>query len=138
VTRILITGSRDWTDRTAIKEALADACGDLGRVPWDEGVTLISGACLTGADALAESIWWDEWGGADLERFPANWERHGKRAGYIRNQAMVNAGADICLAFIKNNSRGATMTADLAEKAGIRTIRYTAQSVANAHLEGTE
>lgn len=136
--RILITGSRDWDDEYQIREALAEAYNDLGAGP---AVILVSGACPTGADKICEDVWH----GVPLpvERHPADWDncepgcnpahrraRNGKsycpKAGFTRNQKMVDLGADICLAFIKNNSKGASMTADLAEKAGIPVRRYTA------------
>lgn len=40
------------------------------------------------------------------ERHPADWRRHHKVGGRIRNQEMVDAGADACFAFPTPRSRG--------------------------------
>lgn len=118
--RVLITGSRDWSDREVIKRALFPFAVYAGQ---ERDVTLISGACPSGADAIAEEIW-EAWG-LSVERHPADWKHHGKTAGLIRNQKMVDLGADICLAFRKDFSRGTTHCANAATMAGIETIWYT-------------
>lgn len=115
--RVLITGSRDWHDIQLIHDALS-----MLELPLP--VTLVSGACPTGADAICEEA--AEELGWNIERHPADWKRHGRRAGYVRNAEMVDLGADLCLAFIKNRSRGASMTAELARKAGMRLIIFEA------------
>lgn len=131
--RVLITGSRTWTDTTVIREALAAV--------WGPGVVLVSGACPRGADQLAEACW-TQWGG-QVEQWPADW--HGPcpttcpaghrrvqtggwpicpAAGITRNQAMVAAGADLCVAFIRAHSTGATHCARAALRAGIPTAIF--------------
>ena len=122
--RVLITGSRTWTDREVIRDQIADVILDSGANALGDGVTIVHGACPKGADQMADEVA-ATWPGARVERHPADWDRHGKRAGFVRNAEMVGRGADICLAFIRNESKGASMTADLAENAGIPTRRVT-------------
>lgn len=124
--RILITGSRDWSDRDAIRSALSTIywrwMGDV-RDEDVEDIVLVSGNCPSGADALAEEVW-EGWG-FPVERHPADWSRWGKAAGPKRNQLMVDLGADVCLAFRKDYSRGTTHCANAATMAGIETIWFT-------------
>jgi hypothetical protein len=108
--RILVTGSRDWTNAVAIEHAL--------RHRAVKGAVLVHGNCR-GADIIAATIWRRL--GLKDEPHPADWSLHGKAAGFIRNREMVNSGIDLCLAFIKNFSRGATNCAELADERGIRT-----------------
>ncbi len=121
--RVLITGSRDWDQRNTIAYVLEAAIPLMAR-----DVTIVSGACPTGADKMCEE--YAKLSGWNIERHPAQWtDEHGKyhpEAGFIRNAEMVKLGADICLAFIKNESKGAGHTATLAEKAGIKTQRILA------------
>lgn len=89
--RILVTGSREWSSvlrmRTIIRGILNEYGNDVMIVHGD----------ARGADRLAAQIaaYW----GAKTEAHPADWKQHGKAAGFIRNQQMVNAGADLALAF---------------------------------------
>jgi hypothetical protein len=118
--RILITGSRSWQDRDCISFELGRAIGASGRDMDD--VVIVHGACPRGADAMAALI--AEGYGYATEPHPADWS-YGKQAGYIRNAEMVSAGADLCLAFIRDLSAGATHCANAAEKAGIEVRRFT-------------
>lgn len=109
--RILITGSRDWNDLGLIKTLLSG---------FPKGTTIIEGEAR-GADRLARQA--AEELGLQVEPWPADWDRYGKRAGAIRNQQMVDSGADLCLAFPLPQSRGTFDCIERAEKAGILVIR---------------
>lgn len=122
--RILITGSRQWTDRRELEDVLW--------VQWlssNGNLTIVHGDCPRGADRMVRE--WcerenaravEELGGPLFteERHPADWDQYGKAAGFIRNQEMVSLGADLCIAFVvPGKSKGTQHTIDLARKAGI-------------------
>ena len=117
-----MAGSRDWegiygeSRIVAVLNqvlALADA---LGRE-----LTIVHGGCPTGADAITDRWCRRREDQVRLEAYPANWQWRRKGAGPVRNKDMVERGADMCLAFIKDYSRGATGLAVLAQEAGIPT-----------------
>lgn len=131
--RVLITGSRTWRDARRIRDALNWITRNH-RGPH----TLVHGAAR-GADTIAARHarrlgWMVE--GHEVTR--ADWDapctpdcKIGHRrpradgttycpqAGNRRNQRMVDLGADLVLAYIRNNSRGATNCADAADAAGL-------------------
>lgn len=110
--RILTTGSREWWDVPLINSVLDEysECCD---------VTLISGDCPKGADVACVNYAY--YAGWTVELHPADWIHYGKSAGFVRNSHMVKLGADVCVAFIRNSSKGASMTAKLAIDKGIET-----------------
>ncbi|MFJ9671394.1 SLOG family protein [Streptomyces sp. NPDC101221] len=125
--RVLVTGSRDWPTPETVWAALNDIRDEA--LITDRRLVVVHGACPRGADAHAARWCKTANGfvnGVTEEAHPANWQLEGKRAGFIRNARMVNLGADVCLAFIKDGSRGATHTARLADQAGIPVRRWTA------------
>ena len=109
VYRVIVTGSRTWPDEGAVWLALNRVAWH--DVPMSSVLTVIHGACPTGADAAA-AAWCrlirksgnDPVIGRDLrlreEPHPADWKLPGRRGGPIRNQEMVDAGADLVLAFV--------------------------------------
>jgi hypothetical protein len=126
---VLITGSRAWSNADLIGELLGRQIGYL-----DAGgtLTVVHGGCPRGADAHAAN-WVEDaarfYSRPDLaawrivaEPHPALWRPAGafdKAAGFRRNAEMVNLGADIVFAFIRDRSKGATHTAHLAVDAGL-------------------
>lgn len=80
--RVLVTGSREWTEGAALHRLIA------GMRPGID--VLIVGDCRTGADAFAVS--WAERYGVHIEQYRADWVRLGYRAGPERNQRMIDRG----------------------------------------------
>lgn len=112
--RILITGSRKWNNRSLLEDTLRSQWESWG---CPSSAVLVSGHCPTGADRLCETFWTQQ--GLPVETHPANWNQHGRAAGPIRNSEMVELGADRCIAFVTEESRGTWNCIKLAQKAGI-------------------
>lgn len=119
MTRILVTGSRAWDDQQMIRQALE---GIPGR--YDPPYVLVHGGAA-GADRMAERIAKDlGWRTEAHIVTSGEWHRIGRSAGIRRNQRMVDRGADICLAFWKDESRGTAHCIQAARKAGITVAVY--------------
>lgn len=109
IRKILVTGDRDWTDIKRVVEELKN---------YRSGTILIHGACQ-GADntcaAVAEAL------GFEVRAYPADWKNHGRAAGPIRNQFMIDAEhkleepIDLCLAF-HNSIESSRGTADMLKR----------------------
>lgn len=110
--RVIVTGSRDWWDEDKLWSALYDEYRG-----WTcDTMTVVHGGCPTGADAMAGE--WAKLHAPEVKSdiYEADWNQYGKAAGPIRNQRMVDDGADIVLAFPLESSRG---TWDCVRRAGI-------------------
>jgi len=84
----------------------------LDALDYDKTITHIIHGGATGADSNA-GHWARMMDGVTELRFDADWKRHGKRAGPIRNQKMINHGKpDLVVAF-----PGGRGTADMVRRA---------------------
>lgn len=111
--RILVCGSRGLPTTPAdIDDDLFEYYGSLELI--------ITGDCPTGADQAA--LDWARDVGVDVSCHVAGWEKHGKAAGPIRNQAMIDMAPDLVLACWDGKSPGTLDTIRRACAAGIRVV----------------
>lgn len=110
--RVLITGSRTWTNRRVIERALRDVSSEYA----GKDITIVHGGAH-GADTIAGEI--AQSLGMFTEVHKADWRRYGKSAGAIRNRVMVDSGVQLCLAFPLGEARGTRDCMRVAEKVGI-------------------
>jgi hypothetical protein len=89
--RVLVCGGRNYSDRGQLFAILDQAHYEIPIV------CLIHGAAR-GADSLAGQ--WAREHSIPEQRFPADWDKYGKSAGYRRNQRMLlESNPDIVIAF---------------------------------------
>lgn len=113
MSKVLITGSRSWADKDTIATALKEI-----------GATEIAQGGATGADCLAWRV------AAELHipcrTYQADWKKHGRGAGLIRNTEMLNEfKPDVVLAFWDGSSKGTAHMIETSQRGGCRVIVYT-------------
>lgn len=106
---VLVCGDRNWSDLKKIEERLSKLSKD----------TLVIEGGAKGADLLARRV--AEKLGFDIIEIPANWVRHGRAAGPIRNQLMLGLAPDLVIAFHPDltKSKGTADTVNEARRRGI-------------------
>jgi len=102
--KTIIAGSREVDDLNIVRQAMSD-------INFEPSV-IISGTAR-GVDQLGEM--WAEENNIPILRFPANWEKFGKSAGYKRNIEMAK-NADALVAIWDGVSKGTRHMIDIAVK----------------------
>jgi hypothetical protein len=105
--KVLVCGSRTWDDADTITLRLLDLPANA---------YILHGAAH-GADQFAAEAAVAI--GIPQRAFPADWNTYGKRAGVLRNIAMLDEGPDVVIAFWDGQSRGTKHTIDEAKRRGI-------------------
>lgn len=111
---IIVTGSRDFHRSWMISDTLSA----ISRA-HDYDIFIRVGDCPTGVDKYTLS-----WCETALENdqfkvYEAEWKKYKWRAGPIRNHRMVDDGADLCIAWPLEESRGTKDCAEYAASKGI-------------------
>lgn len=125
---VLVAGGRDFgcwkrdgklvvskRERDFIYDVMNAICG-YGADGEPLPIILMHGACPTGVDLVVDK--WAERNLIPVKRFPADWDKHGKAAGPIRNQQMVDKGPSYMIAF-PSSGTGTRDCARRADEAGI-------------------
>lgn len=106
--KTIIAGSRTINNIQSIHEAVLKAGWPISEV--------VSGTAQ-GADTLGEQ--WAKSLHIPVTQFPADWDTHGRKAGFIRNCEMGDY-ADALLAIWDGQSRGTKHMIDYARKKGLQ------------------
>lgn len=108
--KIIIAGSRTFDDFALLEKTMDRLTRKLKKV-------IVLSGTAEGADALGEKWAYSRW--HTVMRYHPEWDRHGKKAGAIRNAEMVK-DADGLIAFWDGESPG---TADVLCKARRKGIK---------------
>lgn len=111
--KVIIAGGRDYENYNEL-ECVADHM--LEKLMDTHDIVIISGGAR-GADAMA--MRYANHRGFELIVMPADWDTHGKSAGYKRNTQMAEAATHL-IAFWDGVSRGTKHMIDIAHSMKIK------------------
>lgn len=117
--KIIIAGGREFSDYQLLKEKVDNIISEKRK---RFQIVIISGKAR-GADSLGER--YANENAFNIMEFPADWDKYGKKAGYMRNTEMAE-NADALIAFWDGKSKGTKHMIDIATNKNlpIRIIRY--------------
>ena len=105
--RMIVAGGRNYSNQNVVNyyiDRVKDVCDSRGL-----NLVIVCGMA-TGADTLGRNYAISN--GLEVLEFPANWNRYGKSAGYIRNKEMGNI-ADSAIVFWDGRSKGSKLMIDI-------------------------
>lgn len=108
--KVIVAGSRTFNDYGLLKEKLDYYLSNY------KNVEIVSGTAK-GADQYGERYAKEK--GFSIKKFPAQWDKYGKKAGYLRNKQMAEY-ADALVAFWDGKSKGTKIMIDLAKQYGLQ------------------
>ena len=116
--KVLVCGGRDYQGVGIVYRTLDELDRDL-RDKNGRGISQIIAGGARGADSIAEM--YAEQRNIKRRIFKANWDKFGKKAGYLRNVQMLKEGEpDIAVAF--SGGKGTDMMVSILESADIPVI----------------
>jgi len=121
--KICVNGSREFNDyrylKIRIEKHVLNAYNKHGYDNIDKIAILSGGA--RGADRLGEIKGYGD--GFKVIRYPANWDKHGKKAGMLRNIEMIDA-CDELISFWDGESKGTKHAIEYAQSIGKKVTVY--------------
>lgn len=118
--KVIVAGGRGFDDPDFMEKKLDKILAN------QKNIQIVSGGQVSldrktgkkyGADYLGEE--YAKKRGYGLKIFPADWGKHGKAAGPIRNREMGEY-AEACIAFWDGKSRGTKSMIDIATELGLK------------------
>lgn len=110
---IVVTGSRDATDRDFVFDRLDDLDRKFGPI------TRVAHGSASGVDSMARA--WAFARNREQQPYPADWERHKRAAGPIRNGTMLKSERPAMVVAFEGGD-GTANCVDQARKMGIKVV----------------
>lgn len=117
--RVVIFGSRGFKNYDLLREK----CDAYLQNKKDTHHIIIVSGHAKGADMLGEQYAQEK--GYELETYPADWKKYGRRAGFLRNEQMADL-SNAAIGFWDGDSHGTQHMIEYCKNKGldVRVVRY--------------